>query len=223
MRTGQTSRAVRLRVFVAALLAAAPLARAAQEPRSETEGIKETEQFIKAGGEVAHAAGVAKNQVQNTLTAYNNLMSTPSKNMKSGYGKLLKEIKEMDEKAADARSQVAEMEAAAKTYFTGRAATIEEIQNPQLKAEAKQRLAESQQEHDRVLAALRSAGESLDPIRQDLNDQVKFLGSDLNPGAAAALTPNAQKLNERGKANFAQVDAAISAADAYFNSMKPSK
>jgi DUF2959 family protein len=197
---------------------------ASQEPRSETQGIKETEKFIKEGGDVSHAVGVAKAQIESTLAAYNALVSSPAeKNMKRDYGKLLKEMKTMDEKLAEARTQVDEMEQAAKTYFAGRATTIAAIQDPALKAQAEQRLTGSQKQHVDVIASLRSAATSLDPVRKDLDDQIKFLGSDLNPSAAASLAPNAQKLNDRGRENFTKADAAIAAANAYFNSLRPSK
>jgi hypothetical protein len=197
---------------------------AGQEPRDDKQGIKETEKFIKEGGDVSHAIGVAKAQVQSTLAAYNSLVSsTADKNMKKEYGKLLKEMKTMDEKTTEARGQVDEMEQAAKVYFAGRTTTIAAIQDPTLKAQAEQRLANSQKQHVDVVASLRSAATALDPIRKELDDQIKFLGSDLNPSAAASLAPNAQKLNERGQTTFAKADEAISAANSYFNSMRPAK
>jgi hypothetical protein len=196
---------------------------AGPEPRTEKQGIKETEHFIKEGDDVVHAVGVARAQIESTLTAYNALVSTPSKDMKRDYGKLLKEVKEMDEKVDEARKQVDEMNAAGQTYFAGRQATIANIQDPQLKKAAQARLADSEKQHGQVLASLRSARESLEPIRKELEDQIKFLGSDLNPGATTALAPNAQKLNERGKANFAKADEAIASANAYFTAMRPSK
>jgi hypothetical protein len=208
--------------FLVTFAAGAP-ARAAQEKRSDTQGVKETEKFVKEGDDLTHKVGEAKAQVESTLTAYNTLVSGPSKNMKKDYDRLLKELKNMDEKAADARTQAGEMEEAGKTYFAGRATTIAAIQDPQLKAQAEQRLKESQKQHADVLSSLRSAGQSLDPIRKDLNDQIKFLGSDLNPGAAATLAPKAKELNERGRTNFAKADEAINAANTYFNSMRPSK
>jgi hypothetical protein len=197
---------------------------AGQEPRDEKQGIKEAEKFIKEGGDVSHAIGVAKTQIQSTLGAYNTLVSsTAEKDMKKEYGKLLKEMKTMDEKTAEARTQVDEMEQAAKAYFAGRSTTIAGIQDPKLKGQAEQRLADSQKQHADVMASLRSAATSLDPIRKELDDQIKFPGSDLNPSAAASLAPNAKKLNDRGQTTFAKADEAISAANAYFNSMRPSK
>ena len=58
----------------------------AQAPeRSPTEGLKETERFIKAGGSTSESVASAKAEVDKTLTAYNNLVTQPSKDMKSDY------------------------------------------------------------------------------------------------------------------------------------------
>jgi hypothetical protein len=67
---------------------------------------------------------------------------------------------------------------------------------------------------------LRSTGEALEPIRKELDDQIKFLGSDLNPSAAASLAPNAKKLNDQGNTVFAKADEAINNANTYFNGLR---
>ena len=46
------------------------------------DGIKETGQFVNAGGDTSSAVGKARLQVQDTLTAYNALVTQPSKDMK---------------------------------------------------------------------------------------------------------------------------------------------
>jgi hypothetical protein len=191
--------------------------------RSETEGIKETEQFVKAGNETAAVVGDAKLRIVNTLNAYNALVTQPSKNMKGDYKKLLKAVKDMNEKLSDARVQVGEMEGIATTYFAGRTATIKKIQDEQLRDQAQQRLEENQQQYGDVLTSLRHAGEALEPVRKDLADQINYLGSDLTPSATASLKPQADKLNERSTVAFDTTDKAILAANTYFNSMRPTK
>jgi hypothetical protein len=89
--------------------------------RSDTEGIKETATFLKAGTETSGAVSQSKMQIQKTLGAYNTLVTQPSKDMKGDYKKLLEAAKETDEKVDDARERVGTMEAAGTTYFTGRA------------------------------------------------------------------------------------------------------
>src|SRR5262245_65641734 len=74
--------------------------------RSDTEGIKETENFVKAGEKTSRSISEAKSQVQNTLSAYNSLVTQPSKDMKGDYKKLLKNVKDMNDKVNDARQEI---------------------------------------------------------------------------------------------------------------------
>ena len=104
-------------LFVASLTAVP--GRAAQ--RSDTDGLKETANFVKAGGETSAAVAEAKLRVQNTLSAYNSLVTQPSKDMKGDYKKLLNAVKDMNDKLGDARQRVTAMEATGTTYFAGSA------------------------------------------------------------------------------------------------------
>jgi hypothetical protein len=206
--------------LVVASLSAVP-GSAAQ--RSDTDGIKETANFVKAGGETSSAVGEAKMRVQNTLTAYNTLVTQPSKDMKGDYKKLLNAVKDMNESLGDARQRVTAMEAMGTTYFAGRAASIKGIQDEQLRAQAQQRLDESQKRYANVLNSLREAGQSLEPVRKDLGDQITYLGSDLSPSGTASLKAQAEKLNQRAGESFGRADQAIMTANSYFNSLKPAE
>ena len=203
----------------------APLTATTQETaqRSRTQGLKETDRFVKAGGSTSEAVAHAKLQTQKTLDAYNALVTQPSKNMKGDYKKLMKSVDTTNERVAAARQKIAEMQKAGDVYFSGRSQTITTIKDAQLQERAKQRLDETQKEFAGVLLSLREAGESLEPFRKDLADQITFLGSDLTPSAMTALKPNADKLNARGADLFARADKAIASANAYFRSLKASQ
>jgi hypothetical protein len=187
---------------------------------SAQEGVKETEQFVKAGGNLSQSVGEAKVQMQNTLTNYSELLGKSATDMKDGYKKLLKNIKESDEKLENARTKVAQMQETGKTYFTGREASVKKITDPTLQAQAQERLTASQKEFDGVLASLRSARESLDPVRKELGDQVKYLESDLSPSGTASLKPQAEKTKAGATAMFGKVDEAIRTANTYFNGLR---
>ncbi|HET7216739.1 MAG TPA: DUF2959 family protein [Vicinamibacterales bacterium] len=203
------------------LLAPPIAATQAQTPeRSRTQGLKETDRFVKTGGATSEAVANAKLQTQKTLDAYNALVTQPSKNMKGDYKKLMKSMDAMNDRVAEARVKVDQMQQAGDTYFLGRADTIKNIQDAQLQERAKQRLEASQKQFSGVLQALREAGESLEPFRKDLADQITYLGSDLTPSAMTSLKPNAEKLNARGSDVFTKTDAAITAANNYFQSLR---
>ena len=203
-------------VFVAPLMAPAQEA----EQRSRTQGLKETDRFVKAGGRMTGAVAKAEQQTRKTLNAYNALVTRPSTSMKGDYKNLMKSVDSMNERMESARQTVAEMQEAGNVYFSGRAQTINAISDPALQSRAKRRLDDSQKHFTRVLYSLRKADESLEDFRKDLADQIVLLGSDLTPSAMIAAKPNADTLNARAAELFARTDAAIANANAYFQGLK---
>lgn len=202
------------------LLVTSSLAPGQTPERSRTEGLRETDQFIKAGGSTSQSVATAKLEVQKTLTAYNTLVTQPSKNMKSDYKKLLKAMDSMNKKVTEAGTKVTAMQTASDTYFSGRGEGIKNIKDASLQQQAQQRLEQSRSDFGGVLASLRTANEALEPFRKQLVDQINFLGSDLNASAASALAPRAEKLNAEGTTVFGRADEAITKANEYFKSLK---
>ena len=190
--------------------------------RSRTQGLKETDKFVKAGVSTSQALTNGKTQLQKTLDSYNALVTQPSKDMKGDYKKLIKSSDSMNDKVAEAREKVEAMQKTGDTYFSGRAESIKGIQDPELQKQAQQRLAANQQEFGGVLASLRDAGGAMEPLRKQLADQITFLGSDLTPSAMTSLKPQADKLNAQGAEVFSKIDQAIAKASAYFQGLKAS-
>jgi Protein of unknown function (DUF2959) len=202
-----------------------PLVGAAQQApeRSRTQGLKETDRFVKAGEGTSAAVGTAKLQTQKTVDAYNALVTRPSTNMKGDYKKLMKSMDAMNDRATEATAKIDQMQAAGDVYFAGRAETIKAIENQELRERAEQRLSDNQKQFAAVLQSLKEAGQALEPFRKDLADHIKYLGSDLNPSAMASLKSDADKLNAQGAELFSRADKAIADAHAYFQGLKSSQ
>ena len=188
--------------------------------RSRTQGLKETDRFVKAGESTSQAITNGKMQLQKTLDAYNTLVTQPSKDMKGDYKKLMKSSDSMNDKVAEARQKIEAMQKTGDTYFSGRAETIKNIQDPALQSQAQERLTTNQKEFAGVLQSLRDAGGALEPFRKQLADQITFLGSDLTPSAMTSLKPQADKLNAQGTEVFSRTDQALAKADAYFKGLR---
>jgi predicted nucleic acid-binding Zn-ribbon protein len=207
-------------LVVSGLFLQAPAAQQQPEERGRTQGLKETDEFVKAGNRTTSAVADAKQQTQKTLDAYNALVTQPSKNMKGDYKKLMKSMDGMNDRVADARKKVDEMQQAGATYFAGRAETIKGIQDASLQTRARDRLADSQKQFEGVLKSLKEAADAMEPFRKQLADQITYLGSDLTPSAMTSLKPNADKLNTTAAELFGKTDTAISHANAYFDGLK---
>jgi hypothetical protein len=194
---------------------------AAQTPeRSRTQGLKETDQFVKAGEGMSQSVVDGKLQVQKTLDAYNALVTQPSKNMKGDYKKLLKAMDSMNNKADTARAKIEAMQKTGDVYFSGRTETISNIQDASLRKQAQDRLGANQKQFADVLQSLRDGGKALEPFRKQLADQITYLGSDLTPSAMTSLKPQAEKLNAQGSEVLGKVDQAIAHANGYFQGLR---
>jgi hypothetical protein len=185
-----------------------------------TEGIKETERFIKTGSATSQSIAEAHLKTKNALDTYNALVLGDSKDLKGDYKKLLSAQKDMNNQVADARKKIADMDKQAAVYFTSRSAALGQIQDAALRDQAKTRLDQTQKEYEQVKVAFRQGGDALAPFSKDLSDQITFLGQELNPSSAASLKPQAEKLNGRGATLFAQVDTAATTANSYFNTLR---
>ena len=206
--------------IVVAILSMPVLLTAQTAERSRTQGLKETDRFVKAGESTTQSITTGKMQLQKTLDAYNSLVTQPSKDMKGDYKKLLKSSDVMNDKVAEARQKIEAMQKAGETYFSGRAETIKAITDPALQSQAQERLTANQKEFAGVLQSLRDAGAALEPFRKQLADQITFLGSDLTPSAMTSLQPQAEKLNAQGGEIFSKTDSALATADAYFKALR---
>ena len=206
--------------IVVAILSMPVLLTAQTAERSRTQGLKETDRFVKAGESTTQSVTTGKMQLQKTLDAYNSLVTQPSKDMKGDYKKLLKSSDVMNDKVAEARQKIEAMQKAGETYFSGRAETIKAITDPALQSQAQERLTANQKELAGVMESLRDAGAALEPFRKQLADQITFLGSDLTPSAMTSLKPQAEKLNAQGGEIFSKTDSALATADAYFKALR---
>ena len=188
--------------------------------RSRTQGLKETDRFVKAGESTTQSITTGKMQLQKTLDAYNSLVTQPSKDMKGDYKKLLKSSDAMNDKVAEARQKIDAMQKAGETYFGGRAETIKAITDPALQSQAQERLTANQKEFAGVLQSLRDTGGVLEPFRKQLADQITFLGGDLTPSAMTSLKAQAETLNVQGAEVFSKTDQALEKGNAYFQGLR---
>jgi hypothetical protein len=58
------------------------------------------------------------------------------------------------------------------------------------------------------------------PFMKALQDQVTFLGHDLNPSAVASLKPEADKLNAQATELFAAIDKTTAAANSNISRLR---
>jgi DNA repair exonuclease SbcCD ATPase subunit len=190
------------------LIVAGTLGIAAQE-----EGVKQIEQLIKKAQSEVSSINEAKQQLQKTMDAYNAVLAPDVKDRRDAYKTLQKELVNSDKKRADVSARAGEMNAEADKLFKSWQSSTAAIQSPELRQRSEERLKKTQDRFSELREMGQNASGLYAPFIKTLQDQVAYLGHDLNPGAVASLKPDADKLNGQARDLYAAIDKVTAAAN----------
>jgi uncharacterized protein YhaN len=155
----------------------------------------------------------AKLQLQKTMGAYNAVLAPDVKDRQDAYKKLLKEMETAEKRRADVSKRASEMNAEADKLFKGWEGSTASIQDPSLRQRSEQRLTTAKDRFAGIRTTGQTASSLYTPFMKSLQDQVTFLGHDLNPSAVANLKPDAEKLNAQANELFAAIDQTVAVAN----------
>lgn len=152
---------------------------------------------------------------------YNSILSPEAKDRKGACSRLLKEMDAVKTKRAEVEVRVGEMDAEADTLFKSWAQSTSSISDAGLRARSEERLAATKARYGEIHAAGGRARDVYGSLMMSLQDQVAFMGHDLNNEAIAALAPDAQKLNAQAQAVIAAINQTTATANSNIAALSP--
>ncbi len=182
--------------------------------QAQDEGVKQIEQLIKSAKTQVEAIRDARQQLEKTMTAYNAVLAPDVKDRRDAYKSLQKEMATSEKKRADVATRSREMNVEADKLFKSWEGTTAAIQSPELRDRSQQRLKRTQDRFTELRQTGQKAADIYAPMMKTLQDQVTYLGHDLNAGAAASLKSDADKLNGQAKDLYAAIDRVTETASA---------
>ena len=180
---------------------------------AQDEGVKQTQELIKKAKSGVESITDAKLQLQKTMVAYNAVLAPDVKDRRDAYKKLQKEMATSEKKRVAVSTRAGEMNTEADKLFKSWEASTAAISNPDLRQRSEQRLTTAKQRFGEIQTTGQSASALYAPFMNSLQDQVTFLGHDLNPGAVAALKPDADRLNDQAQELYALIDKTTATAN----------
>jgi hypothetical protein len=199
----------------------AMLALAATAGAQSDEGVKQVEALVKASGNTVQAIADARLQLTKTLDVYNSLMADDAKDRKKLYNNLQKEMANTEKRRAKIREESAKMGQAANTLFGQWANSAAAIESPDLRQKSEDRLEATKASYAEIGTVAGKAAEVYEPFMKALQDQVTFLGHDLNAAAIASLEPEAAKINEQARKLIKGIDDTITTANKNIGALRP--
>ena len=179
---------------------------------AQDEGVKQVQELIKKANAGVESINDTKAQLQKTMEAYNAVLAPDVKDRKDAYKKLQKEVTESEKKRAMVATRNGELNVEAGNLFKNWEASTAAIQDPELRKRSQDRLAQAKKRFSDIQANGQGAARLYTPFMKSLQDQVTYLGHDLNAGSVASLKPEADKLNAQAKELFSAIDKTTAAA-----------
>jgi chromosome segregation ATPase len=204
-------------ILVVGLVAALVVPVQAQSPAN----FKAIDKLINTSQSTIGQIRATRLQIEETLNSYNAIIGGDVADNRKAYKQLNKNLNKTKAEREKVRNRSANMQAAADKLFTDWEASLNDISSMDLRERSMERMNNTKGRYDDLLAAGRAAGEEFDPFITNLNDQIVFLGNDLNPAAIAELEPDAKKLNAQAEDVFSKIDKALEDMTNYANSLKP--
>jgi len=184
-------------------------------------GHKKTDKLIYRAQQTTSAIRAANLQVKKTLESYNYIVEGKAQDPRAEYKKLVKDIDKSQKSRDDVRSKAANMQKAADAFFVDWVESLDGYNSEEMREKSRGRMNETRANYDKIFEAGAEAGEEFDAFIAALDDQVRFLGNDLNPSAIAELTDEAAALNEKAEDFFSAIDETIKVAVKYSTSLEP--
>lgn len=188
---------------------------------AQNSGHKKTDKLIYRAQQTTSAIRATNLQVKKTLESYNYIVEGKAQDPRAEYKKLVKDIGKCEKSRDDVRTKAEAMQKAADAFFLDWEESLAGYNSEEMRAKSEGRMIETRANYDKIFEAGTQAGEEFDTFIAALDDQIRFLGQDLNPTGIADLTDEAAALNEQADDFFKAIDETIQVAVKYSSSLEP--
>jgi len=162
----------------------------------------------------------AQAQFQSALDQFEAVVGLEETDLKKAYDKLNSEYERSESAAEKVSGRIDDVEAVAKALFKEWQSELGEYQNARLRAASEKQLDATRRRYDAMLASMRTAEKSMQPVLQVFHDNVLFLKHNLNAQAIGSLEGEFDSLKVDVATLVAQMNASIEESNRFIADMQ---
>ena len=209
------------KMLISAAVTAAVVLATTGVGEAQSAGHKKTDKLIYKAQQTTSAIRATNLQVKKTLESYNYIIEGKAQDPRAEYKKLVKDVDKSQKSREDVRSKAEGMQKAADAYFLEWEESLAGFNSEEMRAKSEGRMNETKENYNKIFEAGTKAGNEFDKFIAALDDQIRYLGQDLNPTGISELTDEAAALNKQAEEFFAAIDETIQVAVKYSSSLEP--
>jgi hypothetical protein len=163
----------------------------------------------------------AKKEFQSALDAFRSVTGFKGGDLAALHTKLSSRLSDCEARASDVHGRIEAIEDVAGDLFKEWKREIGEYDSADLRRRSEDLMRDTHTRYDALLAAMKKAERTMDPVLKAFRDQVLFLKHNLNAQAIAALSGNVASIEADVARLVSEMEVSISEADAFIDSLTP--
>ncbi|MBK1853944.1 DUF2959 domain-containing protein [Verrucomicrobiaceae bacterium 5K15] len=162
----------------------------------------------------------AKEVFNSALDEFSAVTGFKGGNLEKQYRRVNKAYLSAEKQAAEVKARHDDVENVSKALFKEWKKEIKQYENVEFKAESSRQLKAAQERYTRLMAAMRRAEKSLDPVLRKFRDHNLFLKHNLNARAIASLEGQVKTTRIEVDRLIREMEAAIAEADTFIKQLE---
>jgi len=186
----------------------------------ESIGIEKRDILVDRVEEARDAQDSASEQFASALEQFRATVNFDGGDLEEIYDRLNSEYEDSVSEAGDVSGRINAVESVAEDLFNEWEEELEQYSRADMRRSSASLLKDTRSRYGKLMASMRRAERSMDPVLEAFQDQVLFLKHNLNARAIGALRNELDSI-ERDTANLIkQMQKAIAEANAFIDSME---
>lgn len=186
----------------------------------ETVGIEKRDVLVDRIDDARDSQSAAKEQFSSALDRYREVISVDGGDLEKTYDSLNSAYKRSERRANEVRDRIRSVERVAEDLFEEWEDEIDEYSDADLSRRSSQLLAETRDDYEEVITAMRRAEESMGPVLTLFNDQVLILRHNLNARAIGSLQAELGAVEAATTALIREMEEAIAEAGRFIDAAR---
>lgn len=162
----------------------------------------------------------AQEQFESAFAQFKAMTGFEGGDLEAVYDELDAEFRRSESKAEDVRKRIRSIEQVSSDLFEEWEDELDGISSSDLRSRSREKLRDTRARYERLIAAMRRAERSMEPVLTAFRDQVLFLKHNLNASAIASLEGSVGTIESDVERLIREMQASIREADAFLSAVE---
>ena len=162
----------------------------------------------------------AQKQFQSALEQFDSIVKLEETDLKKAYDKLNKEYEKSKGAADEVSSRIDKIESVADALFKEWKAELKQYENKSLRRSSEEQLKTTKKRYNEMLASMKIAEQTMDPVLRIFHDNVLFLKHNLNAQAIGSLQSEFANLEGQIDELIKSMNVSIASSNSFIADIK---